>query len=299
MSPRRIRLVTQYSFPAFLRNGSGVSYVVVTIILGLLTAESLLSLYESGLVPLKELVEFLETSLSTLLAVASLRGSFAQVGELQEQGLLDTYGEWAVYLLQSQPALLSGVFALQLIVVPLFIASGAFNQLSGDLQYGAVRYQLLRVTRAELFLGRFLGMAIFTWALISSLLISLVVYFGLKIDLYTWGEILPWGARAVFAFGVLSLPYVALCSLISANVSSPFGSLVLSSLAVVVVPSLAVWLISIWKPLGNLIYLLPWGVQHRLFHPDLSQVALAGLACLGYTAVYLAIGYFFFRKRDL
>lgn len=299
MNLRRVRLITQYSFPAFLRNGSGVSYVFVTFILGIFVTEPLLTFYESGIVPLDDILDLLRTSLSFMLAAASLRGSFSELGGLQEQGALAEYGEWAVYLLQSHPALLSGVFAIELLAVPLFIASGAFNQLSGDLQYGAVRYQLLRVSRLELYLGRFFGMAIFTWILVSFVLTAVVAYLGLRLDLYEWSELISWGLRGVFAFGVLSLPYVALCSLVSANVSSPFGSLVLSSAAVVVVPTVALSAMEAWKPLGKLIYLLPWGVQHRLFHPDTGEVVEAALACLLYTVVYLAIGYLLFRKRDL
>ena len=299
MNLRRVRLITQYSFPAFLRNGSGISYVFVTFILGILVTEPILTFYESGFAQIDDILELLETSLSFMLAAASLRGSLGELGDLQQQGALQEYGEWAIYLIQSHPALLSAVFAIELIAVPLFIASGAFNQMSGDLQHGAVRYQLLRVSRLELYLGRFFGMAIFTWLLVSFVLTAVVIYVGLRLDLYGWSELLSWGARGVLAFGLLSLPYVALCSLVSSNVSSPFGSLVLSSALVVVIPTIALSAMSAWKPLGKLIYLLPWGVQHRLFHPESDQVALAALACLGYTAVYLAIGYFFFRKRDL
>ncbi len=307
MSIRRIGLVIRYSFPAFLRNGTGISYVFLTFVLGLLVIEPLLSVFESGIFPLKETLDLLEQSLRFMLAAASLQASFGELlnmGEQQES--MQEYGTWAVYLLQDQPAMLSGVFAIEMLAIPLLIAVGAFNQLSGDLQYGAIRYQLLRVSRGELFLGRFLGMTIFTWVLVSAVLAAVVVYSGLRLEdpdsgraLYTWTELSSWGVRGIIAFMILSLPYVALCSLISANVASPFGSLVLTSVIIPGVPAIAFLAMEAWEPLGKIIYLSPWGIGHRLFHPETEQAIHASLGCLGYTVAYLAIGLFLFKRRDL
>jgi ABC-type transport system involved in multi-copper enzyme maturation permease subunit len=299
VSLRRIRLVAGYSIPAILRNGSGISYVFVTMILGVLITEPLLTFYESGILPIDETLEFLRSSVNVLLATISLKGALGDLVEQEQAGQLVDAGRWVAYLLTDRPAFLSAVFVLQMICIPLFIASGAFNQLSGDLQHGAIRYQLLRVSRTELFLGRFIGMALFTLVLMSVLLLAVVIYIGMRLDLYEWGPLLSWGGRGILLFGVMTLPYVAFCSLVSANVRSPFGSLILTSVAISGVPVLALNARSAWEPLGKLLYLMPWGFQHRLFHPEVGQSLLAVAGCLLYTVVFLAIGIVLFRRRDL
>jgi hypothetical protein len=45
--------------------------------------------------------------------------------------------------------------------------------------------------------------------------------------------------------------------------------------------------------------LLPWGYQLRLFHPDLSQVALAAGGCLLHAALFTWLGHRKFTTRDL
>ncbi|MGA1203354.1 MAG: ABC transporter permease subunit [Planctomycetota bacterium] len=301
MEARRLLLVTRYSLPAFLRNGSGISYVVLTFTLGLLLAELPLSIVESGLADLEELLEQIRVMVAMMLAVVSLEQTFSQLGTLSSAPTPEQapFLEWAQYLLNERPALLSAVLAIELIAVPLFIATGTFNQLSGDLQHGAIRYQLLRTSRAELYFGRFIGMALFTWVLIVALLLAILIYVGVRLDLYPWADIIAWGGRALIGFGVLSLPYVAACCAISANVASPFASLVLCSLAVGGVPVLAIGGMQAWEPLGNLIYLMPWGYTHHLFHPEASHGVLAGLGCLLHGALYLAAGYLLFRRKDL
>jgi ABC-type transport system involved in multi-copper enzyme maturation permease subunit len=299
MDARRIRLVASYSIPATLRNGSGISYVFVTFVLGIFIAEPLLLFYESGVFPLAQIIDYLKSALSVILAAVSLKAAIGELGDLEAQGRLIEAGAWAMYLLEERPALLSAVFVLEMICVPVFVAAGAFNQLSGDLQHGAVRYQLLRVSRNELLVGRFLGMALFTVALVATVLLAVVLYLGLRFDLYAWGPLLSWGARGIVLLSVMSLPYVALCSLISANVKSPFASLILGGVIIPGVPAIALSAMSVWKPLGNLIYLLPWGFQHRLFHPEIAQVLLAIGGCIAYAAAYLAIGAWLFRRRDL
>ncbi len=299
MQSRRIRLVSLYSIPAILRNGSGITYVFITFVLGITITEPLLVFYESGILPIDEVLSKLEIAISVLLAAVSLEGTFPDLVDLGGKGELTGAAEWATYLLHQRPALLSAVFVLEMLCIPLFVATGAFNQLSGDLQFGAIRYQLLRVSRTELFLGRFFGMAAFSILLISTLLLAVVLYMGLRLDLYEWGELLAWGSRGILLFAVMSIPYVALCTMISANVRSPFGSLILTSAVISGVPLVSLSAMTAWAPLGKILYLLPWGFQHRLFHPDPQQALLAVAGCFAYTAIYLVLGCLLFRRRDL
>ena len=299
MDLRRTRLVASYAIPATLRNGSGISYVFVTFVLGIFVTEPILSLYELKIFPIDEVLQHLKTGITVMLAAVSLKASLGDLAALQQQGMLTDAAAWASFLLVDRPAILSVVLVLEMIFIPLFVSAGAFNQLSGDLQYGAVRYQLLRVSRSELFIGRFIGMASFTLVLICSVILAVVLYIGLRFDIYPWSDLLHWGGRGILVLGIMTLPYVALCTLISANVRSPFASLIICGAVVPGVPAIALSSMGVWKPLGKLIFLMPWGFQHRLLHPSESQVILAIGGCLAYTVAYLAIGCWLFRRRDL
>jgi len=297
MISRHIRLIALATIPGMLRSGTGVVYAILTVTVGLTFANIVFSAFTS--MGLRELLEKVDLVLRFTLAAISLRGTFGELVELEQHGNMIQMQEWANYLLREQPALLSIVLLLQMVLVPLFVATGAFNQLAGDLQHGAVRYQLLRTTRTRLYLGRFVGTAIFTAGLMIVLTAAVVFFMGFKLDLYGWGAILAWGARGLLALIVISLPYVAFCSWVSASVGSPFTSLVLTSLVIPAHPFLALGAYNAWEPLGKLIYLMPWGIQHWLFHPDPWTAAAAAAGCLGYAALFLLLGLVSFRRRDL
>jgi hypothetical protein len=145
-------------------------------------------------------------------------------------------------------------------------------------------------------------MAAFATLAVGLLLVIVLLYLGFALPLYGWGELLGWGLHGFAALALLSLPYVALCGWISAGVDSPFGSLAISSLVVGGVPlfgALGGAFPHYGKYVGYVRYLLPWGVQNRLLHFETGQVVLAVLACVGYTAVFLALGYRHFSRRDL
>jgi ABC-type transport system involved in multi-copper enzyme maturation permease subunit len=206
---------------------------------------------------------------------------------------------WATYLLERRPALLSAILLIVLFGLPFALACGAFNQYSGDVASRGIRFLLLRTERANLYFGRFIGMVAFTALAVGLLLVVVVLYLGLALPYYGWGELLAWGGLGFAALVILSLPYVALCGWISATIDSPFGSLALCGVVIGGVP-LFVLIGKIWSEHANIAsYLLPWGIQNDLFHFEAVRVALAALACLGYAAVYLALGYRIFSRRDL
>ena len=297
MNLTHVRLIALASIPATLRSGTGVVYAVFSLIFGLQAANLIVKeIIKQGA---EKFTLWIEVGLNFVLAAVTLQGPVGKLSELEKFGGLDGIHAWAEYLLRDQPALLSGVFVLQAILIPVFVSGGAFNQLAGDLQHGAVRYQLLSTSRASLFVGRFCGMALFTTALITVLTSVLVAFVGFQLELYAWGELIQWGLRCTLALVIISLPYVAFCAWISGAVNSPFGALVFTGLVIPAQPFLAIGAMNAWEPLGKLIYLMPWGIQFWLFHPDPAKVILAAIGCLAYTAAFLAIGLYFFRKRDL
>jgi hypothetical protein len=101
------------------------------------------------------------------------------------------------------------------------------------------------------------------------------------------------------ALSILMVPYIAVCSLISASVDSPFLSLVLAKVVIAGVLLLAVLGSLAWEPVKYLKYALPWGWQNNLLHPDPVHWGGAVVACLAYTLVFLMLGYYRFIRRDL
>ncbi|MFQ5655363.1 MAG: ABC transporter permease subunit [Planctomycetota bacterium] len=290
-----LRLVSLYSMRNSLRSGTGIVYVVLTVTFGLTMANLVISPIEQG-IGLESFQDGTEEVLDFGLGLLSLKA----IGDVSEEAARALeYQHWAAFLVRERPMLLSAILLLLAICLPLLVATGAFNQLSGDIQYHGLRYQLLRTSRASLFFGRYMGNAIFSIVVMVALVLAVVLYLGIKLDIYSWGDLLPWGGRGLLALVILCLPYVALCLMISSFVDSPFGSLVICGIVIPAVPAVALAGMNAWEPLGYLIHLLPWGVHHQFLHPKMSHVAGAAAACIGYTAVFLSLGYWNFSRRDL
>jgi len=299
---RHLGLVAFYSTRYAVRGGTGVVFLLLVLVFGLLVANTLI-----------EQVEKLERSAgSAEAAKAQFEHVVRSMKPLVEWAIggredLPTTPEeaaasedpWASYLLERRPALLSAILLVLVFGLPLTIACGAFNQYSGDVSTRGIRFLLLRTERANLYLGRFIGMVVFTALANAAVLVIVLLYVGIALPYYGWGELLAWGAWGLVALVLLSLPYIAVCGWISASVDSPFGSLSICALAIGGVPLFAL-IGGIWTKYARYVnYLLPWGVQNNLLHYEALRVVLAALACLGYAAVFLAIGYRHFSRRDL
>ena len=206
---------------------------------------------------------------------------------------------WTAYLLDEQPALLSKIFLVLLFGMPFLISVLGFNQTAGDIQSRGLRYLMLRTERANIYFGRFLGSALFSTLVIAFLVAMIAFYVGMKFRIYSAGALALWGLYGFGAISILMLPYLAVCSAMSASVSSPFLSLAASKLIIVGVPIVAAIGKHNWEPLKNTKYLLPWGIQNYLMHPEWTHFLGAAAGCLGYTLFFLLLGYVRFQRRDL
>jgi len=219
-------------------------------------------------------------------------GVTAQAGDVE----LDA---WTSYLLETRPALLSAIFLILVFGMPFAISFLAFNQVTGDIQSHGLRYLLLRTERGNIYFGRFLGTAAFSTAVMAILIATITLYLGLRVRIYPAAALTAWALRGFLALSFLMLPYIAVCSIISASVDSPFLSLVLAKLTIGGVLLFAVLGGLKWEGLRLVKYALPWGWQNHLLHPEPSHWLAAGLACLVYMVVFLALGYIRFETRDL
>ena len=305
LDARHAGLVCGYAFRHSVRGGTGIVYAVTTLFFGLLTAHLVIQPVEMQV----DLVEQRGGEMSRSDAVREVV-RFARkpvewtigrqnVNTLDDPAAGAEARRWASYLLDERPALLSAIWLILLLGLPFLVSLGAFNQLSGDVQTKGIRYQLLRVARTNLYLGRFLAVALFTSGLLAAVVAIVALYIGVELRVYDALSLAGWSVWGFTALALAALPYIALCSLISASVDSPFGSLTIAQIVIGAVPLFALMGQASWEPLANVNYLLPWGIQMWLLHPDASKVLLAVSGCLGYTAVFLALGHLRFSRRDL
>jgi hypothetical protein len=321
-----IRLISLYWSRYAVRSGAGLVYLLVALVFGLSVAHILI-------LPVEQLIIQQEREMGSIdpqvvrTTIINIGRPIAQwmlgqktMKEIVEQNAAQQRAfmnnpnqsppneteqsnkdldPWTFFLLEKRPALLSAIFLILLFGMPFVISFLAYNQVSGDIQSLGLRYLLLRTERSNIYFGRFLGTVIFSTAVIAIIVATITFYLGARTRIYPAMELIGWAAWGFVALSVLMVPYIALCSLISASVRSPFLSLVLAKVIIAGTLILALAGGIAWKPARYLLYILPWGWQCHLLHPAVTHWLGAVLACFAYAAVFLMVGFYRFEKRDL
>ena len=153
--------------------------------------------------------------------------------------------------------------------------------------------------RGSIFWGRVLGQFATFVIVLTLLMATVTIYMGIKLPVYGWGSLLSWAGFGLLAMVIVSIPYLALCSWISACFGSSMASLAVASTLIGGVPLITMIARNVYEPAESLIYLLPWGIQHHIFHPDVSHMLGTVAGCLGYGALFAYLGYRKLNKRDL
>lgn len=310
MDTRQVSLIARYSARYSVRGGVGLVFLLLSLTFGLMVAHLTLQPVELVVKQVSEQMsgrdknEVTKEVLDRLIeqarpAVAWVLARRSSGGEQQDAEAKASADDWAAYLLLGRPAMLSAIFLILLFGWPLIVSFGAFDLYSGDISSRQLRYQLLRADRASIYFGRLLGTLITFMIVLAMLGLTVAVYMGAKLPLYGWGDLLGWALYSVVALAVVTLPYVALCAWISTSIGSSFASLTVVSLIIGGVPLFAMLGRATWAPAEYINYVLPWGFQTRLFHPETTQVALAVGGCALQTAFYGWLGYRKFTTRDL
>jgi ABC-type transport system involved in multi-copper enzyme maturation permease subunit len=325
ISATHIRLISFYRTRYVVRGGAGLVFLIIALVFGLTVAHAVLTPIEMTMAqqaesgkesdPEEVVAEIVEVSRPVIQWALGVKSDENSAGSSVKQRapsrsdmpIIDPVGRqtsastdpWTTFLLDDRPALLSVVFLILIFGMPLLISFLAFNQIAGDVQNRGLRYLLLRTERANVFIGRFLGTSLFSTLVIAVIVATITFYLGVKIRIYPPGLLILWALHGFLALAVLMLPYIAVCSWISASVSSAFLSLVLGKLVIGGVLLFALIGSLAWKPVTYVKYALPWGLQNHLLHPELTHSLGTALACLGYMLVFLALGYYRFETRDL
>jgi hypothetical protein len=299
LEPRHVGLVAWFATRFALRTGGGLVYLLAAILTGLGVAGVFIT-------PVEHLVETdaLRERGYGREDVGTLSDEILRSGDVSRavRGITDADQAQADYLLLENPALLSAIGIVLLLIFPFLACFGAFNQTSGDIGSRGMRYLLLRTERANVYFGRFLGTYLFMALNTIGLMAIVVAYVGFKLHAYPAGALVVWGLQVTAALCLLALPYAAMCAWMSAAIDAPAGALVLSLL-------LAGFPIGFLAMVGNIVRpgvgipwlskLLPWGWKyHLLAHDVLERLTGYGMMA-AFAAVFLALGLRTFLRRDL
>jgi ABC-type transport system involved in multi-copper enzyme maturation permease subunit len=285
-------LLAGYHLRYSLRSGSAIIFALLTLMVGL-TVTQLFFTSLSAAQAAAEKSSGLKMKQEEILEVA-----VTDMGPAVKR-LLGNDAAFSAHLLHGRPALLSGIFLVILFSVGLLVPLGAFNQVSGDLQHKGLRYLLTRTDRSSIFFGRFVSTYLYCSVILVILAFAIGAYTLWTTDIYSGLTVLRFCLEVGMASSLLALPYVALCAWISGMIASPILSLTASNFVVIIIPIVSKIAESYWAPGKYLSWVLPWGIKFHLLHPHWTQKTGAAVIALLYTFIYLGIGYWLFRKRDL
>ena len=298
-SPQHVWIIALYSMRFALRTGGGLIFLLIFLTMGLSVAAIFIT-------PLEELVkmEGAESMTDSDISVTILESEMVVEAV---QWITSSDSAQSEYLLRENPALLSAILLILLIAIPFMTCFGAFNQTSGDIATRGLRYLLLRTERANIFLGRFVGVMLFTILSAVGTMLVIVLYVQFKVGAYTGAGLWLWGFQGLIAIFFLSLPYTAICAWFSCMLDTPFGSLTIcllfSGFSLTLLYALKMTLIGSMnvdpESLGWLFKTMPWGWKYELLHGAPMVRVAAILAMLSFTAAFLFLGLRHFNKRDL
>lgn len=201
----------------------------------------------------------------------------------------------AQILLIAHPASLSVFLIIALATTPFFAMLGGSDQLAGDASRQTFRFFLTRCTRAEIFLGRF--MSSYSLVAVATLLVATVVtLISWQIDHRPLDVTLLYAAQVILLSLLYILPCVAFMSAISAMMSSALSTLLMGMIVYLALSMIGSYLSN---RLALPVALVPGALKEFLFgiHPHDQDYASAGLAA--YTAIYGALGWYLFRRRNI
>lgn len=291
-----------------IRGGSGMSFVIIAVIVGLVVASVMVD-------PLDQIRKTYERENGVTIGSDKFMQSVIERGSPIVAWWLDVptlppdpvsdvpvMAPPVEFLLRTHPGLLSVMFLVLLALEPFTIAFAGFNQLSGDIANRGLRYILLRTSRVNLILSRFLGTLVFT-AVTSFFTMAVVVTFiAMRFDLYSISDLAVWGLWGWAAINLFSLPYLAFCLWISTAITSPFGALALVQLGIglpIVALKIAKAKLVTASDLSWLERLTPWGWKFDLVHPDMAKVGLAAAVLVGFFVLFMFLAMRNFLRRDL
>ncbi len=192
---------------------------------------------------------------------------------------------------------LSVYWLIAVMLLPLFALLFACDQTCSDRERGTLRFILLRTTRSELLLGRFIGQTFILAILIAvTLMVSIVL--ALTNDLSVSTEQLGIALKVYGNLMIVVLPFVASMSLINSFVKSAKMSIV-TYILLYVLGGIVINLIGYFLfDISLLFYLYPGEQIDRIITFDASTFDQLGLPVLQ-TCLYLFAANIVLKRASL
>lgn len=289
---RHVGLIAKTHVRYSIRGGAGLIFLIISMLSGLMMAGIVIS-------PVEDIQRMEKKAGGDGNTEKVLDEVVHKVGIPAIKRFTSGDEEQAKYLALEKPALVSAFMVILMFFLPFLVSLGAFNQTAGDIGNRGLRYQLLRTERVNIFVGRFLGTAAFTFLVLGALMALVMLYLVIKAKFYPAGDVVLWMLRGYLAMVVYALPWIALCAWISTVIDSAFGSLVIALLIVMFWPVLTWFATQANHAASFLQYLLPWGYKWWLLHPNVGMFFAGTGVMLAFTALFGFLGLRHFQKRDL
>ena len=232
-------------------------------------------------------------------------GAGALIAALAERFGLEALLAWP-------SAQLAAGWVAALYLLPVVVLSAAVDQVASDRARGTLRYLVLRASRTEILLGRWLGQAVVQLALVAAALGSTLALVALDAP-ERLADSLGAAAPAGLALWLSLLPWVALASLVSVLAPSARRATLLA---------LAAWLVLSWVASAGtgllgadggadggegwrgvvgtaLEHLVPGAAVDALLDAPVAGTPLAALPALVQAALFVALALLAFRRRAL
>jgi len=301
-------LTTTYSRYA-VRGGSGLVFLLVFLLVGLSVAGFLIDPVKQRVKDVQRKGKQFNQDIEDEDVVKNLATFMRPVvawwvgaDEQQDRFRVKKKDPFVEHLVVDRSPILSAYLLVILAFIPFTTCLGAFNQLSGDIGTKGLRYLLLRTERINVIVARFLGTVLFTMIIMAFVMGVVVFYIAVTFESQGVGTLLGWGFHGWLALVLFSLPYVCLCTLLSASMDSPIATLVLCLLATgfpILFLKYAGIIAGGGGKYGWLERLTPWGWKYELLHPHLSKMMASAGVMVGFSALLWLAAVRLFLKRDL
>ncbi len=189
-------------------------------------------------------------------------------------------------------------WVISLYLLPFFALLASADQTASDRSRGTLRYLVLRCSRIEIFLGRFLGQMVVMLLVILTTLASVLIV----IVLYNPDVLAASLARApviLVNLLLLVMPYIALMAWVSVMAKSARQATMYALILWISVSLLVGYLQATYGPMQLLDWALPGSQVGQLVRlADWQTLSYAPIPVV-HTLIFLALGAFMMRQRDL
>jgi ABC-type transport system involved in multi-copper enzyme maturation permease subunit len=193
---------------------------------------------------------------------------------------------------------LSVYWVITLYLLPFFALMASADQTASDRSRGTLRYLVLRCSRVEIFLGRFLGQCIIMLLVVTVTLgsVLLVVMFYSPENL---AAALVKTPLIIVNLVVVVSPYVALMALVSVLARSARQATLYAFIIWISVSLLVGYLQSKFGPLALLDWALPGSQIGQLLSLSNWDTLALAIIPIVHTVLFLGVGAVLMRQRDL